>query len=68
MIAAIIWGRARSMMSAAHLSSNLRGKLWGEFFKTAIDILNMSSSTMGQKTRNEKMGKIDYPIMHKNYK
>lgn len=51
---ATIWGRERSMMSAAHLPSGLRGKLWAELFRTAVDLLNVSSSIMGEKTRNEK--------------
>ena len=29
------------------------GELWSEFFRTAIDILNFSASTMGEKTRCE---------------
>ena len=32
----------------------MQAKLWCEPFKTAIDIMNISASTMGDKTRNEK--------------
>ena len=55
---ATIWGRTRAMMSAARLPTNIRERLWGELFRTAADIINMSASHMDDKTRNEKWENI----------
>ena len=53
---ATVWSKVRSNMNAAGIEGHLKGKLWGEFFSTAVNLFNISVTIPGDKCKEEIWG------------
>ena len=66
---ATIYGRVRSMLTAAGIEGKLRKDLWAEAGNTAINLRNVQVQNLNQKTPYEKFsGKSEIPNYAKNMK